>query len=70
MNISVDDYVGLTKKNFTVYYNFNLLNEDDKKNDIFLLYTILDRVNTLSEFDNDPDKSKLKGAELGSTTSI
>jgi len=63
--MSINDYVGFTKKDFTVFYSFNLLTDDEKKDDMFLLYSILDRVETIYEFNDDPDKSKLKGQELG-----
>ena len=66
MSICVNDYVGFTKKDFTVFYSFNLLTDDEKKDDMFLLYSILDRVETLEEFYDDPDKANLKGQELGS----
>ena len=66
MSISVNDYVGFTKKDFTVFYSFNLLTDDEKKDDMFLLYNILDRVETIYEFNDDPDKANLKGQELGS----
>lgn len=66
MSICVNDYVGFTKKDFTVFYSFNLLTDEEKKDDMFLLYSILDRVETIEEFNNDSDKSKLKGLELGS----
>lgn len=65
MSICVNDYVGFTKKDFTVFYSFNLLTDEEKKDDMFLLYSILDRVETIEEFNNDSDKSKLKGLELG-----
>jgi hypothetical protein len=66
MNINVNDYVGLTKKDFTVFYDFSNLSTDEKKDNLLLIYNILDSVNTIEEFNASPDKSQITAIELGS----
>jgi len=66
MNINVNDYVGFTKKDFTMFYDFSNLSTDDKKDNLLLIYNILDSVNTIEEFYASPDKSQITAIELGS----
>lgn len=69
-NINVNDYVGFTKNNFTIYYDFSNLSTDEKKDNLLLIHTILDSVSTIPEFFSSPEKSQITAIELGSCSNI
>jgi hypothetical protein len=62
----INDYVGFTKNDFTMFYDFSNLSTDEKKDNLLLIYNILDSVNTIEEFYASPDKSQIIAIELGS----
>lgn len=57
--------VALSKNNFIVRYDLSLLSDDEKKDDLLLLATILLTVETIDEFNSNIERRNMKGVYTG-----